>query len=70
MSKYHQEGQKIAGSLKDEDMDLVEQYAQTQVAAFATELEGVSRSHFACMHTVTAKTVVPFWKGGKMQGIR
>ncbi len=42
MAKYHQDGQAIAGSLNSEDMDLVEQYAQTQVAAFATELEGVS----------------------------
>jgi hypothetical protein len=42
MAKYHQDGQQIAGSLNAQDMDLVEQYAQTQVAAFATELEDVS----------------------------
>lgn len=41
MARYHAEGQNLAGNLAPEDMNLVEQYAQTQVAAFASDLEGV-----------------------------
>jgi len=43
MAKFHAEGQELAGALSPDDMDLVEQYAQTQVAAFATDLEAVVR---------------------------
>jgi len=41
MARYHMEGQGLAGKLTVDDMELVEQYAQTQVASFATALEGV-----------------------------
>lgn len=44
MARYHAAGQSLAAALSPEDMDLVEHYAQTQVAAFAADLEGVVKS--------------------------
>jgi len=44
MARYHMEGQGLAGKLTVEDMELVEQYAQTQVASFAGDLEGAVRT--------------------------
>eukprot|EP00286_Rhodomonas_abbreviata_P014547 CAMPEP_0181326902 /NCGR_PEP_ID=MMETSP1101-20121128/21777_1 /TAXON_ID=46948 /ORGANISM="Rhodomonas abbreviata, Strain Caron Lab Isolate" /LENGTH=581 /DNA_ID=CAMNT_0023435449 /DNA_START=9 /DNA_END=1754 /DNA_ORIENTATION=+ len=44
MARYHMEGQGLAGKLTTEDMELVEQYAQTQVASFASALENVVRT--------------------------
>ena len=39
MSRYHVEGQALAAGLSDQDMALVEQYAQAQVASFSSDLE-------------------------------
>ena len=43
MGRYHVEGQGLAGKLTEEDMNLIEQYAQTQVGAFAGNLEAAVR---------------------------
>jgi len=44
MARYHVEGQGLAGNLNEEDMSLIEQYAQTQVGAFAGNLEAAVRT--------------------------
>jgi hypothetical protein len=44
MARYHVEGQGLAGKLSEEDMSLIEQYAQTQVGAFAGNLEAAVRT--------------------------
>jgi len=44
MARYHVEGQGLAGKLNEEDMGLIEQYAQTQVGAFAGNLEAAVRT--------------------------
>jgi hypothetical protein len=44
MARYHTEGQGLAGKLSEEDMSLIEQYAQTQVGAFAGNLEAAVRT--------------------------
>jgi len=44
MARYHVEGQGLAGKLNEEDMSLIEQYAQTQVGAFAGNLEASVRT--------------------------
>ena len=44
MARYHVEGQGLAGKLNEEDMSLIEQYAQTQVGAFAGNLEAAVRT--------------------------
>jgi len=55
MARYHTEGQGLAGKLSEEDMSLIEQYAQTQVGAFAGNLEAAVRTTAAqCSLPVSA----------------
>ena len=55
MARYHTEGQGLAGKLSEEDMSLIEQYAQTQVGAFAGNLEAsVRTSSSECSLPVSA----------------
>jgi hypothetical protein len=44
MARYHVEGEGLAGKLSEEDMSLIEQYAQTQVGTFAGNLEAAVRT--------------------------
>ena len=41
MSQYHLRGLQIAHTLSEDDMELVEEYAQAQVSTFSAELESV-----------------------------
>jgi len=50
MGRYHNEGQSLAGKISEEDMNLIAQYAQTKVAAFASNLEGVVRTTASTCH--------------------
>lgn len=55
MSQYHVRGLEIAHSLSEDDMELVEEYAQAQVSTFSAELEAVvSDAAEVCSVSTTA----------------
>lgn len=55
MARYHSKGQLVAASLSDEDLDLVQKYAEAQVQPFAADLqEAVEAAAKACQIPVAA----------------